>query len=369
MPNRSRLRVGLNLLYLRPGIVGGTETYARGLLGGLAVVASDHSFVVFVNRSARNWPLPAGFERIVCPVSGRQSSRYLYEQLVLPARLKRHDIDVVHSLGYVAPLAAPCASVVTIHDLNYRAPSHRMHPVRRRALAWFVAAAARASEAVIVMSRFVRDEVAEVIPGTSAKLHVVHEAPIARTSDATVHRESAVAPEPYLIAFSSTTANKNLGRLLEAYARARTDGVQHDLVLIGHRPPWSEDGAPGVRWTGYLPDAEVSRLLGGADGLLFPSLYEGFGLPIVEAMQAGVAVSCSRSAALPEVAGDAALFFDGEDVASIAGAIVRLASDPALRSSLSQRGKARAGGFSWERAARETVAVYRTAIAIRAGVT
>ena len=363
MPNRSRLRIGLNLLYLRPGVVGGTETYARGLLSGLAAVAPEHEFVVFLNRSARDWVLPPGFDRVVCPVSARQVSRYLYEQLVLPRVLRRHGLDVVHSLAYVAPVVAPCASVVTIHDLNYRHPSHRMPASRRLALRWLVSAAARASDAVIVVSRFIAEELSAAMPYTAGKLHVVHEAPIQRTTGPGGAATSTLVTPPYLLAFSSVSANKNLGRLLEAYARAREQGLHHGLVLVGHRPPWSHAPESGVVWTGYLSDDEVRRALHGADALVFPSLYEGFGLPVLEAMQAGVAVACSRAASLPEIADDAAEYFDPEDVASITAAIVRVAGDAALRAHLVRRGTERVAQFSWERAARETLAVYESAIA------
>jgi glycosyltransferase involved in cell wall biosynthesis len=366
MPRRSPLRIGLNLLYLRPGKVGGTETYARGLLSGLAGVAPEHQFIVFLNRSARDWPLPAGFERVVCSVSPRQSSRYLYEQVALPADLRRLDIDVVHSLAYVAPVLTPCASVVTVHDLNFREPSHRMPLVRRVALRSFVSAAVRSSDAVIVVSRFTGDELVAVMPDAAERLHVVHEAPMPESASVAREQLRWVGPDPYFIAFSSVSPNKNLERLVDAYTRLRAGGLRHSLILVGHPPAWSDPAVPGVVWTGYRSDAEVAGLLRSADALLFPSLYEGFGLPVLEAMQAGVAVACSRCAALPEVAGDAALYFDPRDVASIARAITQLAGDPALRASLVERGRARVASFSWERAARETLAAYDAALQKRA---
>lgn len=367
MPRRSHPRIGLNLLYLRPGVVGGTETYARGLLGGLAVVAPEHSFVVFLNRSAGDWALPAGFDRVVCPVSPRQSSRYLYEQFALPVQLKRYDIDVVHSLAYVAPVVTPCASVVTIHDLNYNEPSHRMALVRRLALRWFVSAAVRSSDAVIVVSRFTGDELTAAMPSAADKVHVVHEAPIARVLAVPGESLPWVGWDPYFIAFSSVSPNKNLRRLLDAYVQLRADGLRHALIMVGHPPPWSNAAVPGVLWTGYRSDAEVLGLLRGADALVFPSLYEGFGLPVLEAMQAGVAVACSRFGSLPEIAGDAALYFDAKDASSIAGAMRALAGDSALRASLVERGRRRVADFNWERAARETMAVYQAALEERVG--
>jgi glycosyltransferase involved in cell wall biosynthesis len=348
-------------------LVGGTETYARGLLEGLDAAAPEHHFTVFLNEGARNWPLPSRFARVVCPASPRQSARYLYEQLRLPAQLKRREIGLVHSLAYVAPVFTRCASVVTVHDLNYRAPSHRMPLLRRLTLRTFVSAAVRTCDAVIAVSRFTRDEIAAAMPASSAKLHVVHEAPAIRSSEAAAQTPRAPEAPPYFLAFSSVSPNKNIGRLIQAHAEARAGGVPHRLVLVGHPPPWEVGDSPGIVWTGYVAEAEVDRLLRGATGLLFPSLYEGFGLPVLEAMRARVPVACSRSGALPEIAGDAALYFHAEETSSIAEAIRRLAVDEAMRKELVERGDARVAGFSWRRAAEETLAVYESALVSRDG--
>lgn len=352
-------RIGLNLLYLRPGVVGGTETYAHGLLQGLADVATDERFVVFLNQSAQDWPLPSRFTRVVCNVTGAsQGRRYLYEQTRLPGLAVRHRLDVMHSLGYVAPVWLPCAGVVTVHDLNYRAAAHAMPLVRRTALASFVTAAAHRSNAVIAVSRFTRDEILSAMTIDPAKVHVVHSAatPL-RQTEASGGQQP---PGPYFLAFSSQAPNKNLPRLLRAFSVARERyGVTHTLVLVGHRPAAVCSDTPGAVWTGYVPGPHVAALLAGADAMLFPSLYEGFGLPALDAMRAGVALACSDRTALPEVAGDAALYFNPESVDEMAVAMETLARDTALRAQLIARGYARVGTFSWRRAARETLAVYR----------
>lgn len=360
------LRIGLNLLYLRPRIVGGTETYARGLISGFEALGPNAQFVVFLNRSAADWPLPSRFTRVVCPVSARQGSRYLYEQTRLPFRVRALDLDILHSLAYVAPVFTPCPSVVTVPDLNYRSPAHAMPLARRLALSSIVSAAVRTSDVVIAISRFVADEISAAMPHASAKLHVVHLAPQERMAGDSTFLEHVRPTGPYFLAFSSVSPNKNLVRLLEAFRAARSMGLAHSLVLVGHRPSWTSHDEAGVRWTGYLPDGDVYRLLGGADALFFPSLYEGFGLPILEAMQAGTAVACSARTSLPEVAGDAALYFEPEDVGSITAAMRRLADDPALRSALVSSGRARAAQFSWRRVAAETFAVYQSVLARRA---
>src|SRR2546422_29023 len=117
------MRIGLNLLYLLPGIVGGTETYASGLLSGLSRIGSTDEFLIFVNKQAEDWQLPPGgnFTRVVCPVSGlNRFKRFVYEQSILPRLMREYNVDVLHSLGYVSPLFAHCPTLVTIHDLNFR---------------------------------------------------------------------------------------------------------------------------------------------------------------------------------------------------------------------------------------------------------
>jgi glycosyltransferase involved in cell wall biosynthesis len=329
-------------------------------------VGPDARFTVFLNRSAADWPLPPTFVRVVCPVSARQGWRYLYEQTRLPFGVKARGLDLLHSLAYVGPAFTPCPSVVTVPDLNYRSPAHAMPPLRRLALSAFVSAVVRRSDAVIAISQFVADEISAVMPRASRKLHVVHLAPQERSEGEATATGGGSPNGSYFVAFSSVSANKNLVRLLEAHRLARSNGLSHSLLLVGHRPPWAAHDAPGVRWTGYLPDEDVDRLLRGADALFFPSLYEGFGIPLLEAMQAGIAVACSARASLPEVAGDAALYFDPEDVGSIASSMRRLADDPALRVTLVSRGRERVAQFSWARVATETLAVYRSVLERRA---
>src|ERR1035441_457590 len=131
------MRIALNLLYLIPGVVGGTETYARGLIGGFEEMGSETEFLIFVNRSGSDWAVPRGprFQKIVCPVTGRgRAERYFYEQLVLPFLLRRHGVDLIHSLGYIAPVFPRCPSVVTIPDVHFLVYGHRSSFVRKAVL-------------------------------------------------------------------------------------------------------------------------------------------------------------------------------------------------------------------------------------------
>jgi glycosyltransferase involved in cell wall biosynthesis len=172
---------------------------------------------------------------------------------------------------------------------------------------------------------------------------------------------------PYALAFSSLSAHKNIPLLVSAFARI-SSSIPHALVLVGHMPEKSaareaiqSADAGRVIFTGYIPDSEVDSLMRGASLFAFPSLYEGFGLPILDAQLAGVPVACSSAGALPEVAGEGAVVFDPHSVDDISESLLRCLTDTTLRESLIASGLRNARRFSWERTARRTLDVYRAA--------
>ncbi len=370
------MRIGLNLLYLLPGEVGGTETYAAGLLDGLAAEANGEEFLVFVNREAADWPLPEQFNchRVICQVSAsRRSQRYWFEQTVLPQMAFRAGVDVLHSLGYVGPLRLHCPSIVTVHDLNYRAFGSQMPWARRMTLEFFVKQSVRRAHRVIADSTFSASEILQTFDIPRERVDVIH---LAAEPDRAIRGATAAGlpvacgiEPPYIVAFSSRSPNKNIPRLIKAFAQARESrGLAHQLVLVGHRFADVEDDesecADGsVRFTGYLPDEMLRAVLANADMLAFPSVYEGFGLPVLEAMIAGVPVVCSDRASLPEVAGEAAVFFDPYSVDDIAQKLAEVALNPTLRAELTRKGYENVKRFSWERTARRTLQVYREVLA------
>lgn len=374
------MRIGLNLLYLLPGEVGGTETYARGLLHGLEAVGAEEQFVVFVSREARDWPLPKrlGMVRVVCPVSARRrANRYWFEQVRFPQLVRHHRIDVLHSLGYVAPLRRVCPSVVTVPDLNYRAFGDQMPRMRRAALEFFVKHSVHLADRVIALSEFSAVEILQAFDVQREHVVVIHLAaePVRAVLGAAATAEDLLARDvrpPYIVAFSSRSPNKNIPRLIEAFVKARRSrGLAHQLVLVGHPFEDEDSGALGyhdsaIRFTGFLTEDALKTVLAHAEMLVFPSVYEGFGLPVLEAMAAGVPVVCSNRGSLPEVAGDAAVFFDPFSTLNMAEKLAAVAGDPALRAALVRRGRENLKRFSWEKAARETLRVYRDVVAARA---
>lgn len=370
------MRVGLNLLYLLPGVVGGTETYAMGLLQGLSAIDSRDDFAVLVNEKARDWPLPhsKNFNRVVCPVSGEsRMERYLFEQLRLPKLLRHLGLDLVHSLGYVSPLISPCPAVVTIHDLNFRAFPEGMSMLRRRTLEFFVPQSARRAHTVVTVSEFSKREIVSQLGVEPNKVVVTYSGP--RPPGVSTNGGSVSSPRfreispgvEYIIAFSSMSPNKNLERLLHAYALLRERGTApFKLVLVGHLLSGSRllelagrlHLGDSLVATGYVDDQSLTPLLQQARVLAFPSLYEGFGVPVLEAMKCGVPVACSKAGSLPEIAGEAALFFDPLSPTDIADKIATLTSNRELQLGLRERGYENIKRFSWEDTARKTVDLY-----------
>ena len=368
------MKIAINLLYMLPGIVGGTETYAAGLVHSMAEMNQRDEFVIFVNRESAAWPLPKApnFTRVVCPVRAvSQGQRYLFEQLHLPRLLVAYKADLVHSLGYVGPLLSPCPSVVTIPDLNYITMKNTMTLKRRVALYFFSTQAARRADHVITISDFSKGEINRAIKLPPGKISVTHLGPMRNCGTnssgnwAQLNRQYGIRG-PYVAAFGGFSLHKNIPRLIRAFSAVK-DEFPHSLVLLGLIPSnadLSEESiGRGVKdriiTTGYVPEEHILPLLAQADLFVLPSLYEGFGLPVLEAQQAAVAVACSSAASLPEVGGDGALYFDPTSVENIAQTIRHCLVNSELRTQLIQKGKENLKRFSWKKTAQETLTIYR----------
>lgn len=293
---------------------------------------------------------------------GGAGPEVLFEQVKLPLALLRSGAALVHSPNCFLPLLAPCPGVVTIHDLafeDWRSDFAKATGVKYRV---FARLAARSAQCVICPSAFTRDDVCERYRLDREKVRVIPEAPALAIGD----REPP--PGPYLLAVGDLRRKKNLGALVRAFvALRRTDGIPHRLVLAGvdcgegPRLLALAAGEP-VELTGYVSDARLDALIRGAAVLVHPSLHEGFGLVVLEAMARGTPVVAARATALPEAGGDAALYFEPSldgGACELTRVLGELLADAQARDAVSRRGLEWASRFSWERAARQTAAVYR----------
>jgi glycosyltransferase involved in cell wall biosynthesis len=380
------MHVGLNLVFLVPGESSGPETYARELIPALLSERSDVRITAFINREAteaHNLPWRDLVESVTVPVRARRRSAWvLGEQQLLPMLAKRAGVDLVHSLLNTGPAWGAFRRVVTIHDLIYRLYPAAHGPLRTLAMRLLVPQAARTADRIIVPSDTTRSDLIRLLHVPEAKIDLVPEgtgtSPPKRWSSADdLHRRYGLHDRPFALALALKRPHKNLDRLLEALALIPRDR-RPVLILAGHATPYERElrkqaAHLGVdedtRFVGWVPDEELEGLYRASTCFVFPSLYEGFGLPVLEAMTRGVPVACSNRGALAEVADDAALIFDPFDARSIADAIETLVADPHERERLSRAGVANAARFSWSETARKTLESYESALAYSASTT
>jgi len=356
------VRIGINALYLIPGNVGGTEIYLRELLAALAKIDAANDYFVFANleTGADLIPKQANFHWKPQAIHARfRPARILWEQIVLPLEASRYRLDVMFNPGFTAPLLAPCVSVTVFHDLQ-----HKRHPEYFR---WFdrpfwrflLWAAAHRSRKLIAVSQATADDLVRFYPFARDRI-----SPIPHGVDEAFFTLDRKQSKRFVLCVSTLHPHKNLDRLIRAYARKPRD---FDLVLAGMRGFHgdaierliAELGCGGVKLTGWIPRDELMRLYATCLAFIYPSTFEGFGMPVLEALAAGIPTACADIAPLREVAGpsgeDAALFFDPFDENEIAEALERIALDDSLREKLSAAGPPRARPFTWERVARLTL--------------
>ena len=319
----------------------GVGRYVRGLLGGLAGV--------------EGW-------RVRAPVRGLPGPEVIHEQLGLGLAAVRAGADVLHAPNCFLPLRRRTPGVVTVHDLAFEAHPRDFGPRTGAKYRVFTPRAVRSAERVICVSRWTAADVSRRYGVDEERLAVVPNGPSLPLGDG-----EPPAGGPYVLAVGDLRAKKNLVRLVRAFRALRSAGLEHRLVLAGPDAGQgtrlrAEAGDAPVQLTGWLDDDALDGLLRGADAFVHPSLYEGFGIVLVEAMIRGVPVACSTATALPETAGDAAAYFDPLDEGALAGALRRVLEDGALRDRLVAAGLQRAAQFTWARTARETAAVYVEAL-------
>jgi glycosyltransferase involved in cell wall biosynthesis len=367
--------VGLNLIYLVPAYTGGTETYARELIPALARADPSLRLTAFVNREtaeAEPGPWHEHADVVTVPVNARRRTQWVRgEQQLLPSQAQQAGVDLVHSLANTGPTWGAFHRLVTIHDLHYRIVPEAHLGLLGWGMRLLVPVAARRSHRILVPTASTRDDLSRLLGIPSDKVDVVPEGtgvtPPATPPDASpVRRWLGAGSRRIVLCVSAKRPHKNLARLIGALALIPAD-QRPLLVLPGYWTPHEEElrrlafergVASEVRFLGWIDQHRLEGLYAAADCFVFPSLYEGFGLPVLEAMARGVPVACSDRGALVEVAGDAAHRFDPESEPAISGAIRRLLSDSGEARRLREAGLGQAGRFTWSSAAAGTLAAY-----------
>jgi glycosyltransferase involved in cell wall biosynthesis len=370
------MRLGLDLLFLIPRETGGRETYARQLITAMLDADTELRATAFVNREAEpdvRGSFGSSLDVVAVPVSARSPGQWAVGELaLLPRAAARARVDVLHSLANFGPASGRFARVLTIHDLQYRAVPELLTRSRRAGTAALIGLAARRAQRIISVSAFTAGELVGQLSLPPERIEVIPNGVAAPASDAVSEAElrerHQLGDRPVALTVSTALSHKNLVALLDAQALIPAER-RPVLMLVGAGTDGPElrarASAAGVqadtRLLGFQPAEALEGLYRLATCAVMPSLYEGFGLPVLEAMIRGVPVACSDIPALREVAGESAVWF-APRAPEIATAIVRLLDDHALARELAESGRRRAERFTWTRAAEATLGCYRRAL-------
>ncbi len=367
------LRIGVNALYLIPGGVGGTEIYLRRLLEAMQETDRINHYFVFVNRETDPELVPRGerFHLVRCTVAARiRPLRITYEQTVLAALLKKYGISVLLNPGYTSPALSPCPVVSVFHDLQ-----HKVHPAFFRPaqlpfwnlLLW---ASARTSKRIIAVSSNTAADLAKYMPFADTKTSVVPHGVDPAFSEIATRRslkcdrnESAgirCEADRLLLTVSTLHPHKNVARLIQAFASFRVNRPEYRLVVAGLRGfataqieqlvrTLNLDGC--VELTGWIPQADLYSLFERADAFVAPSLFEGFGLTLAEALAAGLPTACSDIPVFDSVAGTSTVRFNPQCVTAMTEAMHKVTGDEAFRSFARTAGPAQVQSLRWTRTA------------------
>jgi glycosyltransferase involved in cell wall biosynthesis len=355
----------------------GIGTYVRNLVHELARQPHDDEYALVCRRTDAEFVRELGPR--FHPIVDDSRNYSIREQISVPLALRRQRIDLFHAPHYVVSPLTRCPYVVTIHDcIHLRFPQYLPHRRAHLYARTMMRMAARGARRVLTVSEASKQDILTFLGVPASKVEVVYNALDERLSvpptetEIQLVRERYLLTSPFILYTGNIKPHKNIDRLIEAYSLLRKRGLEDvKLLIIGEevskfpslrRLVHRYQLHAHVRFFGHVPDATLAALYRLAAVFVFPSLYEGFGLPPLEAMAAGAPVVTSNVSSLPEVVGDAALLIDPHDAGALANAISRVLTDGNLRADLIRRGHARVKAFSWERSVARTHAIYHEVI-------
>jgi glycosyltransferase involved in cell wall biosynthesis len=371
------MKIGVNALFFIPGEVGGTETYLTEVLREMALLSGSDQIVLFTNRENDSHlrgllsTCPnVSFHCLRIHAMNRYA-RILAEQTLLPFSAAQTAVDILWSPGYTAPFFVFCPQVVTIHDMQYKRFPEDLGAIARWTTAVLVSIAIRRCCRIIAVSEFSGQEIVYFTGVKREKIRVIHEAassffsqPLPADEKRKRMQEVFKKDRPYLLCVANSYPHKNIPILIESFSQLQNE-IPHDLVLVG-QPRLDEPGVQQalrqikdpsrVQRLFYVSQEELIALYQNADLFVFPSLYEGFGLPVLEAMMSGVPVLTTRMGSIPEVGENCVQYFDGHNAQDLSERIKSiLAWDEQDRRAAIWKAQAHAEGFSWRRCAEATL--------------
>jgi len=369
-------RVGLNAQLLsgqRSYRAAGIHRYINGLLTHLPAADSRFDYTVFTGPTGSVTSGKLQVQRTGLRTD-QPLSRIAWEQFLQPIAARQSHLDLFHVMAYVSPLVAVTPNVVTVHDLSFLRTPERFRFANRTYLSLLTGLSCQRARRVIAVSQHTKKDVMKVFGLPPEKIDVVYsglDPQFARPPDSELEafRQRHGLPEKFILYLGTIEPRKNLSTLIRAYAKVRPPGVK--LVCVGGRGWMYQDVFQTVEelrlsrdviFPGFLPDDDLPFWYSAAKVFVYPSSYEGFGLPVIEAMACGVPTITTDASSLPEAAGDAALLVPPDDSAALAEALAHLLREETLQAELVERGLRHAAQFTWQRAAKETVQVYAKAL-------
>ena len=362
------MRIGVNTRLLLSGKMDGIGWFTAETLRRIVLAHPEHDFFFFFDRtpdptfifSSNVHPI------ILCPQARHPILWYIFFQQSIPRALKRHKIDLFLSPDGYMSLNTKVPTLTVIHDLNFEHSPDNLKPSHQRYMTYFSPQFARYSTRIATVSEYSKQDIVNTYHIEADKIDVVYDGahegyhPLS-PSEQRLTREQYAGGNRYFIFISTIIKRKNLATLLTAFDQFKQDDHEGTkLLVVGHRVWWKDELAKAYEQMSHKEDVvflgrtepeELIRLLGSAISLVYPSLYEGFGIPIIEAFQAEIPVITSNCTSMPEVAGDAAILIEPTDTDAMSNALTRVANDSNLRNQLISEGRSRRTLFSWDKTA------------------
>jgi len=389
------MRIGIDARFLTHPQPGGFKTYTENLIMALSQIERENKYLLYVDREPSDSDLIPGtknFEIKVVTGSLPMVGVPWREQVGLSRQATTDKIDLFHAPCLTAPLFLNCPLVVTVHDMIWAFPEKYSRSgslsIKRRLMEWYnywiPKSAVKRATSVITVSESARESIVQYLDLPAAEIFVTHEAAgssFRRTEDLNIlakQRSTQNLPDTFIMAIGSADPRKNMGTLLKAYSLISEDLRQkYHLVIV-----WTHSFLTGeflsqldklhiretVHFLRNVSNDDLGLLYNSASLFVFPSHYEGFGLPLLEAMSCGAPVVAANNSSIPEIVGDAALLFDAQDAAEMSGLMISVITNESMFQKLRTRGLERAVQFSWEKCARETVDVYAHVLDKKFGV-